>query len=42
MSLAAPAEARLRELFAEEFPGVLPSEYYDYFFFQVHGRWPQA
>ena len=42
MSLAMPAEARLRELFAEEFPGVLPSEYYDYFFFQIHGRWPQA
>jgi len=34
------AADRLRELFAEEFPGVQPAEYYDYYYYRVNGRWP--
>lgn len=38
---AAAAPEKLRELFAEEFPYVLPDEYYDYYYHRVYGRWPE-
>ena len=34
------APSRLQDLFSEEFPGVQPAEYYDYYYYRVHGRWP--
>ena len=34
------APKRLRELFEEDFPSVQPSEYYDYYYYRVYGRWP--
>ena len=33
---------RLRELFADEFPNVQPTEYYDYYYYRVHHEWPQS
>ena len=35
------ASARLKELFEEDFPGVQPAEYYDYYYYRVYGRWPE-
>ena len=34
-------EDKLRELFSEEFPNVQPAEYYDYYYYRLHNRWPQ-
>ncbi len=34
------AKERLKDLFAEEFPNVNPSDYYCYYYYRVHGHFP--